>query len=59
MSLPVAGFPISAETVREWFRRTYAREPTEREVGDVLDDLARRDATPPKNGELPNEQNDE
>jgi hypothetical protein len=55
---PAAGYPISVEAIREWFRRTYGREATEREVGEVQDRVARRDATPPINERLPGEGRD-
>ena len=42
--LPVEGYPVSAETIREWFRRTYRREATERELGEIQDELAKRES---------------
>ena len=42
--LPVEGYPVSAEAIREWFRRTYGREATDREVGEIQDRLAGRDS---------------
>ncbi|MBN8903473.1 MAG: hypothetical protein BGO51_04120 [Rhodospirillales bacterium 69-11] len=47
MELPVAGYPISEESVMNWFQAQYHRMPTEAEVGAVMDAMARRDATPP------------
>ena len=55
MVLPAEGYPVSVEAIREWFRRTYGREASEREVGELQDRLARRDATPPLNDKLPGE----
>lgn len=48
VALPVGASPPSMETVREWFRRPYDGEPTEQEVNDMKDKLARRpsDAAP-------------
>jgi len=46
MILPVEGYPISVEAIREWFRRTYGREASEREVGEIQDKLAHRDSQP-------------
>jgi hypothetical protein len=48
--LPVPGYPISEAAVGDWFLRTYGREPTERELGAVMDAMARREATPPVEG---------
>jgi hypothetical protein len=42
--LPAEGFPISAEAAREWFQRTYGREASEEELGELLEALARRDS---------------
>ncbi len=44
MILPVEGYPVSAEAIREWFRRTYGREASELEVGEIQDMLARRES---------------
>jgi hypothetical protein len=44
VNLPAEGFPISAEAVREWFQRTYGREASEEELGELLDALAQRDS---------------
>ncbi len=46
MVLPSEGYPISTEAIREWFRRTYGREATEKEVGEVQAALAKRDSGP-------------
>lgn len=45
MILPVEGYPVSTEAIREWFRRTYGREASELELGEIQDRLARRDST--------------
>ena len=44
MILPVEGYPVSAEAIREWFRRTYGREASELEVGEIQDMLVRRES---------------
>lgn len=44
MILPAEGYPISAEAIREWFQRTYGREASEIELGELLDALARRES---------------
>lgn len=46
MILPVEGYPVSTEAIREWFRRTYGREATDREVGEIQDRIARRESGP-------------
>jgi hypothetical protein len=48
--LPVAGYPISEEAVTYWFQHRYEREPTDRELGAIIDAMARREATPPHSG---------
>ncbi len=53
--LPVEGYPNGSEPLREWFRRNHGREASERELGELQDALARRDATPPLNYRLPGE----
>lgn len=50
MELPAAGYPISEEAVTNWFQAQHHRMPTEAEVGEVMDAMARRDATPPVQG---------
>lgn len=42
--LPAEGYPVSAEATREWFRRTYGREASEVELGEILDALAQRES---------------
>jgi hypothetical protein len=42
--LPAEGYPVAAGATREWFRRTYGREATEIELGELLDALARRES---------------
>ncbi len=44
MQLPVEGYPISSEAIREWFRRTYGREASDVEVGELQDAMARRES---------------
>ncbi len=44
MILPAEGYPVSAEATREWFRRTYGREASEVELGEILDALAQRES---------------
>jgi hypothetical protein len=41
--LPAKGFPYSETGLRDWFRRTYAREATERELGALMAAMATRD----------------
>ena len=48
MQLPAEGYPISAEALREWFRRTYGREATEAEIGKLQDAMTRRDEAKPE-----------
>lgn len=48
MSLPTRASAPSSEAIREWFRRTYGREPTEGEVKALQRDLtpAKREPAP-------------
>jgi hypothetical protein len=41
--LPAEGYPYSEPGLRDWFRRTYAREATERELGSLMGAMATRD----------------
>jgi hypothetical protein len=41
--LPAEGYPYSEPGLRDWFRRTYAREATERELGALMAAMATRD----------------
>ncbi|MEO9189438.1 MAG: hypothetical protein ABI224_05445 [Acetobacteraceae bacterium] len=41
MSLPVGATPPSAEAIREWFRRTSGREPTDAELAELRETLSR------------------
>ncbi|MEO8715950.1 MAG: hypothetical protein ABI369_13145 [Acetobacteraceae bacterium] len=40
MTLPAGASRPSGEAIREWFRRTHGREPTEREVEELQETLA-------------------
>lgn len=46
MSFPTGASVPTAEAIREWFRRTYGREPMEGEVEALQHDLTRRDPEP-------------
>jgi len=48
MELPVEGYPEGAEAVREWFRKRHGREASAEELGAILNAMAMRDATPPR-----------
>ena len=48
MQLPAEGYPISAEALRKWFRRTHGREATEIEIGELQDAMTRRDESKPE-----------
>lgn len=50
MDLPVRGYPISAEAVTNWFIATYGRQPSEREVVSIVNAMAAREASLPKEG---------
>jgi hypothetical protein len=41
--IPAEGYPYSEPGLRDWFRRTYAREATERELGALMAAMATRD----------------
>jgi hypothetical protein len=45
--LPVEGFPVSADLVREWFEHRHGRTPGERELGRMMIAMAAREASPP------------
>jgi hypothetical protein len=48
--LPALGYPVSEEAVENWFRTRHGRAPTERELGAIIGEMARREATPPHQG---------
>jgi hypothetical protein len=48
IELPVEGYPISQEAVITWFRDRYGRMPSAEEVSDILNAMADREATPPR-----------
>lgn len=50
IELPAPGYPYSQEAVRSWFRSTYSRVPSERELGALMNAMAQRDFTPPHVG---------
>jgi hypothetical protein len=50
VQLPVPGYPMSEQAVTDWFRLTYHREPSELEVGTIIDAMARREVTLPEVG---------
>lgn len=39
---PTGRYPPSTEAIREWFRRTYGREPSDFEVGELERKLSNR-----------------
>jgi hypothetical protein len=42
--LPAEGYPYSEPGLRDWFRRTYSREATERELGALMGAMAMRES---------------
>jgi hypothetical protein len=42
--LPAEGYPYSELGLRDWFRRTYSREATERELGALMAAMAMRES---------------
>jgi len=50
VQLPVPGYPISEDAVAHWFQQTYGRQPTDRELGAIIDAMAERETTPPHVG---------
>ena len=50
MDLPAPGYPVSEEAVGHWFRQRYQRQPTEQELGAIMGEMAKREATPPHRG---------
>ena len=43
LELPAEGHPYSEQALRDWFRRQYAREATEAELGALMAAMATRD----------------
>ena len=43
LELPAKGFPYAEDWLRDWFRRRYAREATEFELGALMSAIATRD----------------
>lgn len=54
--LPALGYPYSEQALTEWFRQTYGRTPSERELGVLMDAMAQRDGTLPNRGPQPDPQ---
>jgi hypothetical protein len=50
MDIPAEGYPFSAEAVVAWFRDRHGRTPGDAELNAVLNAMAARDATPPRDG---------
>lgn len=50
VSLPTSASAPSVEAIREWFRRTYGREPMEEEVKELQRDLRQPDREPKPDG---------
>ena len=48
--LPALGYPISEHAVADWYEQTHGRQPTDREVGAIIDAMAQREATSPRVG---------
>jgi hypothetical protein len=48
IELPVEGYPIGAEAVTTWFQDRYGRIPSAEELTDILNAMAEREATPPR-----------
>jgi len=55
-ALPAPGVPISEYAVAEWFARAYGREPSDQEVGAIIDAMAERESTSPRVGPHPEPQ---
>ena len=50
MEIPVEGYPISAEAVTQWFQDRHGRLPGEEELITIINAMAAREATPPREG---------
>jgi hypothetical protein len=48
--LPARGYPVSEEAVEYWFFNRYGRAPAEQELGAIMGEMAKREATPPRRG---------
>jgi hypothetical protein len=53
IELPVLRYPTSEVALTSWFRTTYFRAPSERELGMLMIAMNRRDSTPPHVGPEP------
>lgn len=53
--LPALGYPPSERALTAWFRETYHREPSEREIGVLMGAMAARDGSPPREGPNPDQ----
>jgi hypothetical protein len=53
IQLPPPGIPVTESIIRQWFRRAYGREPADWEVGDIMEGIAQRDASSPREGPSP------
>lgn len=50
IELPAPGYPLSEQSLIDWFRQKYGREPTEREVGTLMSAMAEQGSTPSDEG---------
>jgi hypothetical protein len=50
IELPAPGYPISEQSLTDWFRQRYGRTPSERELGSLMAAMAERNSTPPHEG---------
>jgi hypothetical protein len=53
VELPVLGYPNSEQALTSWFEKTYSRTPSARQLGVLMNAMARRDSTPPHVGPQP------
>ena len=53
IDLPVLGYPNSEQALTSWFKMTYSRAPSERELGVLMNAMTLRDSTPPHTGSGP------
>ena len=56
MEIPVEGYPVSVEAVTVWFRDRYGRDPGDPELNSIINAMAEREATAPREGPVANQQ---
>jgi hypothetical protein len=53
IQLPPPGIPVTEAIIRQWVRGAYGREPGDPEVGRIMQGIAQRDSSSPREGPTP------